>query len=323
MDSASTIRLRGQGWGTDGVSSMALKSGTNLVGVPLDDDRLNRVSDLLTLPGFTGNIASVIVSNVDVVAGNGQFMVVTQPGDDGDIPITGDMSLIITATADATAEITGKAWDNVTGTNGGSAPPVTLLGLRIDRQTPVLALKGSVVDEITGQAKDGFSITVKNLSTGSSYSAEPEDKASESGYSITFVDTKSSRAARIGDILEIAAESANPLIGVEPLRHIVTADDVKKSRIELAELVAYEIPAKTELRPNYPNPFNPETWIPFRLAEDAKVTLTIYDTTGKVVRAIDVGFKPAAVYETKAKAVYWEVGITSASASQVVFTSTA
>jgi hypothetical protein len=243
------------------------------------------------------------------VSDAGVFKVVTRPGDDGDIPIAGDQSYIITANANATAQVTGSAWDNVTGASGGAAPPVTLMGLRIDGQTPVLVVQTAVVDEVTREAKDGFEITVKNLSTGASFSVKPDNAkggASQSGYNLTLVDTTSGRAAKVGDTLEITAKSPNPLIGVQPLRYIVAQDDVKNSRIQLAELVAYEIPTKTELRPNYPNPFNPETWIPFRLAEDSHVTLTIYDTTGRVVRTVDVGFKPAAVYETRAKAIYWD-----------------
>ena len=77
----------------------------------------------------------------------------------------------------------------------------------------------------------------------------------------------------IGDVLEISADSPNPLIGVQPVRHIVTADDVKNSTIQLENLIAYEIPAETELLRNYPNPFNPETWIPYHLAEDTDVKI--------------------------------------------------
>ena len=76
---------------------------------------------------------------------------------------------------------------------------------------------------------------------------------------------------------------------MQPLRYTVTAEDVRQSWIQLPALVAYEIPAETELLANYPNPFNPETWIPYRLAEDGFVTLTIYDGSGQVVRTIDVG----------------------------------
>ena len=65
-------------------------------------------------------------------------------------------------------------------------------------------------------------------------------------------------------------------------------------------------PEQTRLLANYPNPFNPETWIPYRLAEDAFVTLTIYDRVGQVVRTLDVGHQIAAVYEDQSKAIYWD-----------------
>ena len=65
-------------------------------------------------------------------------------------------------------------------------------------------------------------------------------------------------------------------------------------------------PDRTELLANYPNPFNPETWIPYRLAEDAFVTLTIYDTAGRVVRTIEVGHRVAAIYEGRSKAIYYD-----------------
>ena len=76
----------------------------------------------------------------------------------------------------------------------------------------------------------------------------------------------------------------------------------------LQQLLASLIPTETKLLANYPNPFNPETWIPYRLAEDAFVILTIYDLSGQVVRTIDVGHQTAAVYESRSKAVYWDGG---------------
>ena len=65
-------------------------------------------------------------------------------------------------------------------------------------------------------------------------------------------------------------------------------------------------PHETELLPNYPNPFNPETWIPYRLARAADVTLTIYDTKGVLVRRFDLGHQAAGYYTDRAKAVYWD-----------------
>ena len=74
----------------------------------------------------------------------------------------------------------------------------------------------------------------------------------------------------------------------------------------LEQLLALLIPEKTELLANYPNPFNPETWIPYRLAESAFVTLTIYDPSGHAVRTLDVGRQSASAYESRSKAIYWD-----------------
>ena len=65
-------------------------------------------------------------------------------------------------------------------------------------------------------------------------------------------------------------------------------------------------PEETVLLPNYPNPFNPETWIPYRLAEDAHVILTIYDARGQVVHALEIGHQLAAYYDTRSKSFYWD-----------------
>ena len=66
------------------------------------------------------------------------------------------------------------------------------------------------------------------------------------------------------------------------------------------------IPEKTVLLPNYPNPFNPETWIPYHLSEPAAVTLTIYSIDGKVVKHLHLGNQAAGYYRTKNRAIYWD-----------------
>ncbi len=81
---------------------------------------------------------------------------------------------------------------------------------------------------------------------------------------------------------------------------------MKRGFVVLEQLLASLTPKETELLSNYPNPFNPETWIPYRLAEDAYVTLTIYDRAGQVVRTLDVGHRIASAYENRSKAIYWD-----------------
>ena len=66
------------------------------------------------------------------------------------------------------------------------------------------------------------------------------------------------------------------------------------------------IPAKTQLLPNYPNPFNPETWIPYHLDRDANTALSIYNAGGVLVRQFDLGHQSAGFYTEKGNAVYWD-----------------
>ena len=74
----------------------------------------------------------------------------------------------------------------------------------------------------------------------------------------------------------------------------------------LENLLAAFAPRETALLPNYPNPFNPETWIPYRLAADADVQISIYDGRGILVRQLDLGRQTAGHYIDKGRAAYWD-----------------
>ena len=65
-------------------------------------------------------------------------------------------------------------------------------------------------------------------------------------------------------------------------------------------------PQETTLLANYPNPFNPETWIPYQLAKPAEVTVSIHSAAGKLVRTLALGQLPAGVYQDKDRAAYWD-----------------
>ena len=73
----------------------------------------------------------------------------------------------------------------------------------------------------------------------------------------------------------------------------------------LEHLLATLTPKETTLLPNYPNPFNPETWIPYHLAHAAEVEITIYDTSGSVVRRLELGHQPVGIYQDQSRAAYW------------------
>ena len=322
MNDTVSVRLGGDALGSNRSSSITLHPGANLVGIPLRDSRIARVTDLFALDGIRGKVRVITVLNngtfhtvgpagAVIVLDSGAIQTVGHVGDASDIPITGGQSFILTAREAATVAISGGGWYNIFETT--NILPIHT-GIEVEDTTPVLVLSGSIVDQGAHVNKEGFHVTVKNFSTGKMVTAVVGDEnvsrpdkgeSKRVEYQLTIVDTETGRAAMIGDILEISVQSPGSSIGVEPLRYVVTAEDVLRSHIQFGELVVYEISWETELLQNYPNPFTPETWIPYRLAEDASVTLTIYDLSGHVVRTLNAGHRIAAAYESESKAIYW------------------
>ena len=95
---------------------------------------------------------------------------------------------------------------------------------------------------------------------------------------------------------ELQSGSASRLGGLSYLRGIAV----------LEQLLASLMPQETALLANYPNPFNPETWIPYQLANPAEVTVTIYAANGAVVRTLDLGHQRPGSYASRSRAAYWD-----------------
>ena len=80
---------------------------------------------------------------------------------------------------------------------------------------------------------------------------------------------------------------------------------VQKGIRFLEQLLAALTPDETALLPNYPNPFNPETWIPYHLTQGAEVEITIYNVKGTPVRRLALGYQAAGYYADRGRAAYW------------------
>ena len=74
----------------------------------------------------------------------------------------------------------------------------------------------------------------------------------------------------------------------------------------LRVVLTKQLPKKTQLLSNYPNPFNPETWIPFELHEHTNVSFTISDLRGNEVRRLDLGYTLSGKYTSHDKAIHWD-----------------
>ena len=121
----------------------------------------------------------------------------------------------------------------------------------------------------------------------------------------------------------IGTKAAAPIIGPKHDRLPLQAEDIQlwltqaqqldsrdptlqRGVMMLKHLMKVLTPEKTILLSNYPNPFNPETWIPYQLSKPAEVTVTIHAADGKLVRTLTLGHQPAGVYQDKSRAAYWD-----------------
>ena len=94
---------------------------------------------------------------------------------------------------------------------------------------------------------------------------------------------------------------------IKLLESISLTKEQKRVLEQLKSLISKQLlPKHTALLQNYPNPFNPETWLPYQLAQDANVTISIYNIKGQLVRTLHLGNRSAGVYVQKDKAAYWD-----------------
>jgi hypothetical protein len=124
--------------------------------------------------------------------------------------------------------------------------------------------------------------------------------------------------------IAVAFAAARPLgasdalleVTFEASRHVSHAQEsairashlrLNRSKIETEFAFPFRIePFQTRLMANYPNPFNPETWIPFELAEDTDVTVRVYGLDGTIVRTLDLGRRSIGEYRRRDRAAYWD-----------------
>ena len=108
---------------------------------------------------------------------------------------------------------------------------------------------------------------------------------------------------QVGIYAGVAASTGTLEVDYEYFRNTVNTAVQVAPTLNAATLI---IPTQTELLPNYPNPFNPETWLPYQLSVPADVTLTIYNIQGATIRRLALGHQPAGMYHSRSRSAYWD-----------------
>ena len=149
-----------------------------------------------------------------------------------------------------------------------------------------------------------YTLVAENLRTGTIATENVTNAARRS--SAVWADLNRKSVVEAGDRLKVALYDDRGSIVSGPFQRTVTTMDIRNAFLSLQLNVGDVQPQDTLLAQNFPNPFNPETWIPYQLSKATEVKIDIYDISGHLVRSLDLGWKPLGAYMTPSGAAYWD-----------------
>ena len=162
-----------------------------------------------------------------------------------------------------------------------------------------------VTSDIHGmETGTAYTLVAENLRTGIIATENVTNAARRS--SAVWADLNRKSVVEAGDKLEVALYDDNNRIVSGPFQRTVTTSDIRNAFLSLQLNVGDIQPQDTLLAQNFPNPFNPETWIPYQLSAATEVKIDIYSVSGHLVRSLDLGWQPTGSYMTPSSAAYWD-----------------
>jgi hypothetical protein len=162
-----------------------------------------------------------------------------------------------------------------------------------------------VTSDIQGmETGTAYTVVAENLRTGVIATENVSSATRRS--SAVWADLNRKSVVEAGDKLKVALYDDTNRIVSGPFQRTVTTSDIRNAFLSLQLRVGDVQPQDTLLAQNFPNPFNPETWIPYQLSESTEVKISIYDISGRLVRSLDLGWQPTGSYMTPSSAAYWD-----------------
>lgn len=270
-------------------NKIVLQKGVNFVGIPRNDPSIKRLSDVAK----KSPEISVIVYEE-----NSKFLAFVAESGAGDSEISANgRGLIIVAKNPVELTFSGPSWTD----NEIFAAPLKPADRPLKSNSPVFVVSGTVSAK-NNIPLNGVKISALNTRTNETFWSETEI-AGNGAFQIVSFSLNVNSQVREGDIFrfdlfhpEYIGETAflqiNPTMSLE--RNLTVNFRLEKS------------PSETVLLQNFPNPFNPETWIPFQLKETGQVHIEIFSLKGEIVRTLNLGILPAGSYVDKTGAAYWD-----------------
>ncbi|MYC74826.1 T9SS type A sorting domain-containing protein [Candidatus Poribacteria bacterium] len=270
--------------------TVTLSKGLNMLSVPLASPAPMTAKALLAMTGAT------TVIRLD--ASNQRFIAWTPGAPNDGFPIEGGHGYIVNVPKTRNFAFIGAPWTDPTDQTEDVAAASPAISTKLPQQTWAFVVSGHLEGKPTF---DGYQVIVRNLRTDSVITASVDG-----GYfAAATADLARRSVVEVGDVIELRVIGPSGNAELQPVTYKVTPEHLANAVLSV-RLDGIGKPEQNLLLQNYPNPFNPETWIPYQLSEDSPVSISIYDTTGRLVRTLSLGLQSAGFYNSQGRAAYWD-----------------
>ena len=270
------------------IYTATLSKGLNMLSVPLAPSTPMTAKSLVAMTGATAIIAFDAPSQ--------RFVGWTPSAPNDGFSIEGGHGYIVNVPQTRNFAFVGAPWTDPTET--APAAPTA-----ISTEMPHGAWAFVVSGLLEGKPAllDGYQVIVRNLRTNSIITASVQGDY----FAAATADLTRRSVVQVGDVIELRVIGPSGNVESQTLSVKVTPEHLANAVLSV-RLDGIGRPTQNLLLQNYPNPFNPETWIPYQLSEDSPVSISIYDTTGRLIRTLSLGFQSAGFYNSQGRAAYWD-----------------
>ena len=272
--------------------TVSLSKGLNMLSVPLAPSTPMTAKSLVAMAGAT------TIITIDAAS---QSFVAWTPGAPNDgFSIEGGNGYIVNVPTDRKFAFVGAPWTDPTEADAteADAAAAPAISSKMSQEAWAFVVSGHLEGK---PAFDGYKVIVRNLRTNSMITTLVQGDY----FAAATADLTRRSVVQVGDVVQVRVIGPDGNFESQTLSFEVTPEHLANAVLSV-RLDAIGRPAQNLLLQNYPNPFNPETWIPYQLSEDTPVSISIYDTTGKLIRTLSLGVQTAGFYSSRERAAYWD-----------------